>query len=64
MTPAQQIQAILKHEDWTELKLSMRLGVTQSTVNRIKNGERDPSYKLLLKIGKEYAKFQKRQEAA
>ncbi len=50
MTPAEQIQTILRHPDWSELRLANELEVTQPTVNRIKKGRRLPSYTLSLKI--------------
>ena len=59
MTPSEQIRAILHHPDWTELKLSIELQVTQPTVNRIKKGSRLPSYPLSQKIDEVYEKLKR-----
>lgn len=59
MTPSEQIQAILRHPDWSELSLAQALNVTQPTVNRIKKGRRLPSYTLSQDISKIYDKLKR-----
>lgn len=52
MKHADRIRLIMKNRDIKQIPMSRAAGVSQSTINRILNGESTPNHKTLVKISK------------